>query len=291
MTTLVWFRLDETIAVAEHAMACPAQRITTAQVHAGARLRPALIWTTTDDEDALSSNGVPSWYDEDGQVHAARAWTWQHPATARRGTTDQTDVQRFLPLVRRHRDRRYPLITQLRNGGLRGGHWFVVDTDPQAAGSRDQFQVLDHRTEIAPPEATWVPATVTARAVASGQYPALVADGYTVRGDDVLARFDRPTVEQMIADLEAVHADTNPRTDAMPGEFAVLRFDGDVLQVWWEHDDGHTTRTVEIDRVHADAAGLFAAGAYLWPWHPTSTAPQPDSGLRLPPRANTGRSQ
>ena len=128
-----------------------------------------------------------------------------------------------------------------------------------------------------------MPATVTARAVAGGEYPALVADGYTVRGDDALARFDRPTVEQMITDLDTV------RTDAMPGEFAVLRFDGGRAGgALWEHDDGHTTRTVEIDRVHADADGLFAAGAYLWPWHPTSPAPLPESGSRLPPNPTHG---
>jgi hypothetical protein len=40
--------------------------------------------------------------------------------------------------------------------------------------------------------------------MAGGQYPALVADGYTVCGDDVLARFDRPTLSGMIADLDAV---------------------------------------------------------------------------------------
>src|SRR5215471_18976840 len=51
-----------------HAMACPAHRITTAQVRAGATPQPALIWTATgtDNLDTLSSNGVPVWYDEDG---------------------------------------------------------------------------------------------------------------------------------------------------------------------------------------------------------------------------------
>jgi len=100
---------------------------------------------------------------------------------------------------------------------------------------------------------------------------ALVATDYTVRGDNagsVLARFDRYTVEQMVADLTAVHADTNPRTDPMPGEFAVLRFDGDVLHVLWEHDDGVNERLVEIDRVYPDDAGHYAVGAYLWPWLP-----------------------
>jgi hypothetical protein len=65
-------------------------------------------------------------------------------------------------------------------------------------------------------------------AVAHSADPALVADGYTVRGDDVLARFDRATVEQMAADLAVANA------DSMPGEIAVLRFDGAALLVLWE---------------------------------------------------------
>jgi hypothetical protein len=68
-------------------MACPSHRLTTAQVRAGFPLRPALIWTAaTNEEDALSSNGIPAWYDEDGQDHAAPARTWKHRATGRRGS-------------------------------------------------------------------------------------------------------------------------------------------------------------------------------------------------------------
>ncbi len=123
-------------------------------------------------------------------------------------------------------------------------------------------RLVDHRDEIAPPEATWQPATVTAAAVAHGVYPALVADGYTVRGDDVLARFDRATVEQMADDLRTA----NPAS--MPGEIAILRFGGDVLLVLWEHDDGLQTHQREIDRVYPDPDGFFSVGAYLWPWTP-----------------------
>jgi hypothetical protein len=123
-------------------------------------------------------------------------------------------------------------------------------------------RLVDHRGDIAPADARWTPAAVTAAAVAHGIYPALVADGYTVRGDDVLARFDRATVEQMAADLAVANV------DSMPGEFAVLRFDGDVLLVLWEHDAGLQTRQHEIDRVYPDPGGYYGAGAYLWPWTP-----------------------
>jgi hypothetical protein len=266
----LWFRLDEVRPIAEHAMACPSHHLTREQVAAGARLRPALTWTPTDDGVALSSNGVPLWYDDDGQVHAAHAWTWHHPASGRRGSdaaindTAVNDADRYLPLLRRYRDRRLPLITRLRKGAEHGGHWFVVDTDPARDASRDRYQVLDHRDDLMPPNAPWVRMTVTAGAVWHGQYPALVADGYTVRGDDVIARFERPVVEQMAADLALVHA----CGDSMPGEVAALRFDGDVLSVEFGHDDGHEERWIEVDRVHPDRQGYYAVGAYLWPWTP-----------------------
>jgi len=115
-----------------------------------------------------------------------------------------------------------PVIDVLRDGRHTGRHWVVVDLDP--TGGRligpDAVRLADHRDEIASPDAIWQPATVTATAVAGGVYPALVADGYTVRGDDVLARFDRRTAaEEMVADLTAVHADTNRDSDPMPGEY------------------------------------------------------------------------
>jgi hypothetical protein len=271
MSTRLWFRLDEVVPLATHALTCPSQRITTAQIRAGARLRPALIWTTTDADDTLSSNGLPVWYDEDGHDHTAAAHSWRHPATGRRGTPHEADAERFLMLSARNG--RHPLITLLRRGAQRGGHWFVVETDPAKAASPERFQILDHRDEIAPPQADWVSATVTADAVARRHYPALVADGYTVRGaGDVLARFDRPTVEQMVTDLHAVHTDTNPDTDPMPGEFPVLSFDANVAVVSWQHDDGVDERLVEIDRVHPDSTGHYAIGAYLWPWRPAATA-------------------
>ena len=66
-------------------MACPDHRPTTSQVRAGVPLRPALVWTSTAEEQTLSSNGIPAWFDEDGHEHPAAAWTWRHPATGRSG--------------------------------------------------------------------------------------------------------------------------------------------------------------------------------------------------------------
>lgn len=263
MTSRLWFRLDEILPIAEHALACPAHRLTNAQLLAGQPLRPALVWERDDGEDTMSSNGVPVWCDSDGSPHTARVWTWQHHG--QRGTVglwQRADPRdRYLPLHHHHGP-----LTVLREGAAGGGHWFVFDTDPQLAANLDRFAVCDNRDEIAPPDARWVDATVTAAAVAHGNYPARIADGYSVDGDDVLARFDRATVEAMAADLRI------GSVDAMPGEHPTLRLEQQVLVVLWEHDDGIDTRLVETDRVYSDQDGMYAVGAYLWPW--TRTDPR-----------------
>jgi hypothetical protein len=280
---LLYFRIEQALPLAEYAMSCPTHRLTPEQVAAGARLRPALILTAAADGIGLASNGVPSWYDEDGDLHTAPAWTWHHPGRGRRGTDTAAgnialtgtavtgapasavmgaSAARFLPLSRRYRDRRDPLIRLLRTGAHGGGHWFVVDTDPAHTSSRDRLRVVDHRDDLLPAGTAWTATTVTAAAVWHYRYPALVADGYTVRGDDVIARFDRATVEQMAADLAAVHA----CGDSMPGEVAALHLDGDVVVVSFSHDDGQQESWAEVDRVHPDGQGFYAIGAYLWPW-------------------------
>jgi hypothetical protein len=299
----LYFRVEEALPLAEHAMSCPSHALTREQVAAAARLRPALILTATAGGIGLASNGVPSWYDEDGDSHTAPAWTWHHPGSGRRGTdtaatnlalTDTAPADtgpadtapagaaltgtaassaptaaaaaataaRFLPLSRRSRDRRDSLIRLLRTGARRGGHWLVIDTNPARHGSHDRWQVVDHRADLLPADTAWTATTVTAATVWHHRYPALVADGYTVRGDDVIARFDRDTVEQMATDLATVHA----IGDSMPGEVASLHLDGDVAVVSFSHDDGQQESWAEVDRVQPDRQGFYMIGAYLWPW-------------------------
>ena len=65
----------------------------------------------------------------------------------------------------------------------------------------------------------------------------------------------------MIIDIDIAASD-RPQRDG-----PVLCFDGDVLIVSWEYGPGTETRCREIDRVHPDADGLYAVGAYLWSWH------------------------
>jgi hypothetical protein len=270
-------------------VACPAHRLTRAQVLAGAPVGPALIWTATGHGDTLTSNGVPGWYSEHGRDHAAVAWTWRNPGTGRCGSAAQPGyATAYLPLHADHDGA--PLITRLRQARQAGRHWLAIDIDPASGHliASEAVRLLDHREDIVPDDATWSPAMVTAAAVGGGEYPALIADGYRVLdrdGGDVIARFDPATVDQLVADLLVRHADTNPSTDPMPGEFAVLGFDRDALVVSWEHDDGQTTRLVEIDRVYPDADGLFAVGAFLWPWRTASTV---QGGLRCRRRPRPG---
>src|SRR5207249_1900376 len=142
-----------------------------------------------------------------------RAWTWQHPATGRSGSPAHPGFDTaYLPLDQpTNGTRAVSIIGVLRDGRRTGAHWVGIDL---AAGEHlirpRGLRLVDHREQIAAPDATWKPATVTAGAVADIAYPALAADGYTVRGDDVLARFDRPTVEQMAADLSVVNTDSMP---------------------------------------------------------------------------------
>jgi hypothetical protein len=266
-----WFRFDEVYPIAEHAMASPRHRLTTAQALAGARLGPALVWRATDTGDELHSTGAPAWFGEDRAEHTAWARTWQHTVTEQWATAAAPGYHTaYLPLdlpPGAGADRT-AVIDLLREARATGRHWIALSIDPDQHHliTADAVRLLDHRDQIAPPDAVWVPARVTADAVDGGAYPALVADGYCIGGGDVIARFDRATVEQMVLDLIERHADQNPATDPMPGELAVLGFDGDVLVVSWEHDDGEQDWLTEIDRVHPDADGRYAAGAYLWPW-------------------------
>jgi hypothetical protein len=255
-------------------MACPTQRLTDAQALAGAPLRPALVWTGTPVLDVLVSNGVPVWYGERGATHAAEAHTWRHINTGRYGTAHRNGYDRaYLPLD-------VPtgnllLIDVLRRARHTGRHWVTVDIDP-ADGHLirpERVRLAEHRSQLIPPGSSWVPATVTSTAVAGTVYPALVADGYTSDAGHELPRFDRATVEQLIADLQAVHANPDRQSDAMPGEYPHLRLTGDILVVFEEHDDGQDSTYRQADRVHPDADGRYALGAYTWPWQLVPAAP------------------
>ncbi|WP_435124428.1 hypothetical protein [Micromonospora tulbaghiae] len=267
----LWLRLKDVLPLAEHAMACPAHRVTGAQTLAGAALRPALVWAGTPARDVLVSNGVPVWYGERGAPHAADAHTWRHTPTGRYGTAWRDGYDNaYLPLDAGAGQ--LPVIDMLRRARHTGRHWVTVDIDPTDGHliRPEQVRVAEYRTDLIPPDGEWMAATVTSTAVAGGSYPALLPDGYTSNAGHQLPRFDRPTVEQMIADLDGVHANPDRTSDPMPGEYPHLRFTGHVLVVFDEHDDGEHVTYRETDRVHPDAEGRYPLGAHTWPWQLTA---------------------
>ena len=270
--TRSWWQLTHVLPLAEHAMAAPGHQLTGAQVAAQAPTQPALIWTSSPANgfspggDWLDSNGTPGWYDPDGTIHQTEALTWRHPSSGQTGSPGQPDPgMGFLPLT--HHDPRYArrrpaLIDVLRRGARTGAHWFALDTTTTGPA---RFIVSDHRHDIAPPTATWVPANVTSPTIGDRWYPALIADGYTT-GDGVIARFDPATVSAMAEYLLDRHLDRNPATDLMPGELPLLRIDGPAVAVLWSADDGLRERWVEVDRVYPDHDGRYPLGAFQWRW-------------------------
>ena len=271
--TRLWWPLREVLPLAEHAMAAPRHQLTGAQVAAKAPTQPALIWTSTPADgsalggDWLSSNGTPGWYDEEGVTHHAAARTWRHRVTGVSGSPGQPDpALGFLPLTyyslaKGWRDRP-GLIDVLRRGARNGAHWFAFDT---SIIGLDRFVVTDHRHDIAPPTARWVPAKVTSPILGDQRYPALIADGYTT-GDGVIARFDAATVSAMAEYLQDRHRDRDPHTDLMPGELPLLRFTNTAVAMSWSHDDGVREWWVEVDRTYPDHEGRHAIGAFHMCW-------------------------
>ncbi|MGC4851836.1 hypothetical protein ACLQ24_00200 [Micromonospora sp. DT4] len=259
----IWWRLADVSPLAEHAIHTPTVNAPARLLERAGRLNamPGLIFELdADGDDTLASTGWPAWYGEDGQPHRAYALTWRHPATATSGSYDHAAPRGdYLLLTVIRRDRSIPrVIDTIREGVQRKHHWFWVDTTgrwPFPCGT------ADHRDEIVPDTATWIPATVTSRAVHGHRYPALVADGYLGAGG-VLPRFTRETAAEIAADLARLNEDG----ELMPGEFPTMRFDGDVAVISWQQHSLTDERVLEIDRCHRDAEGLYAIGAYQWTW-------------------------
>jgi hypothetical protein len=270
----LWFRLHEVLPLAEHAIACFTHRITGAQTVSGAPNGPALIWTGTATLDILTSNGVPVWYGENGTTHAAEAYTWRDTA-GRYGTarTDGYDTA-YLPLATIGGNPG-PVMSLLRTARLSGLSWVPVDID--SADNHlippTRVHAVDHRDDIVPTAATWTPAEVTCRDLADQPYPALVADGYTSDSGHLLARFDQPTIERIIADLDTIHANPDRNSDPMPGEYPILRLSGDGLTVIEERDNGHATTGHVTDYLRPDGDGSYPLGAHLWRWRHTTSRP------------------
>jgi hypothetical protein len=266
----LWLRLDDIVPLAEHAVACPDHSLTRAQTLAHAPLGPALIWTGNAECDRLVSNGVPAWHDPDGSLHGAYARTWRHIATDRYGTANIDGYHTaYLPLFG---DGDQPdLIDAIRAARTDERHWRRVDIDPADAHRITAHRVGfdEHRGDLVPADTRWVPADVTSDTVAGATYPALIPDGYESDSGYLLPRFDRPTVEHLVADLDTIHHNTDRTSDPMPGEYPWLRLNeryGHVLSVQEEIDNGVTSTWRRVDLVHPDAEGRYSIGAFGWPW-------------------------
>jgi hypothetical protein len=267
MSNRLWFRLDDVLPLAEHAMACFTHRITGAQAAAPAPSRPALIWTSTAVLDVLTSNGVPLWYGERGTTQAAEAHAWRD-ASGRYGTawTDGYDTA-YLPLAT-HDGSAGPVIDLLRGARYSGHSWVSVDIDPadRHLVGAGRVHVAACRDDLVPAGTAWSQALVTCRDVDDMPYPALAADGYTSDSGHLLVRFDQPTIARMAADLDEVHANADRNSDPMLGEYPVLRLRGDVLTVVEQHDNGQAVTYRVTDHITPDGDGYYPVGAYLWPW-------------------------
>ena len=267
MSHRLWFRLGDVLPLAEHAMACFTHRISGAQAAVPAPSGPALIWTSTAVLDVLTSNGVPLWYGERGTTQAAEAHAWRD-ASGRYGTawTDGYDTA-YLPLTT-HDAGDSPVIDLLRGVRYSGHSWVTVDIDPadRHLVGADRVHVAACRDELVPAGTAWSQSMVTCRDVDDMPYPALAADGYTSDSGHLLVRFDQPTIARMAADLDAVHANADRNSDPMPGEYPVLRLNGDVLIVVEQHDNGQAVTYRVTDHISPDGDGYHPLGAYLWPW-------------------------
>lgn len=263
--TRLWWRLEDVLPLAEHAMACTAQARTAAQNLAHAADGPALTWTSTSGLDLLTSNGEPGWHTSTGRPQHAEAYTWQHRAGGYGTAWRDTYHTAHLPLAA---DGGRPgVIDTLRAARHTGAHWLRVDIVPAdgylIAGHR--IATAAHRDQLVPDGARWRRGTVTSPVVDHVDYRAWIATDYVADHGGLLARFDRSTAERLVDDLGHLHM--NP--SSMPGKYPLLRWDDDVVVMLHEHDSGGLgSAYTEADRIPPDADGLYPIGAYLWAWEP-----------------------
>ncbi|TWJ25111.1 hypothetical protein [Micromonospora endolithica] len=255
----LWFRGEDVLPLAEHALACPTHRLTRAQLAAGEHNTPALILRRTGSEGQLRSNGVPLWYSPQGDEQVAHGGSWR-----RQNAPAEPDQHLYLPLRHVNADGRR-LIDILRAGRDLDQPWLAIDTDtwPGTALDARAVTLLDYRAEIAPPGTRWRPAMVTSARTGDGGYPALVADGCDTGVDGhLICRFHPHTVRRMAADLAGPW-----RLGTMPGEYPLLRFDGTTAVLLEESDLGDGIRLDVDDRCYPDQDGYYSIGAYRWLWH------------------------
>ncbi|MBU8857746.1 MULTISPECIES: hypothetical protein [unclassified Micromonospora] len=287
MSNRLWFRVEDVLPLAEHALACPTHRLTRAQMTAGEHNTAALALRRRGSSGSLRSNGVPLWHTSAGIEQVADGASWR-----RVDQSPPPEQHFYLPLRHADPDGRR-LIDVLRAGRSLERTWLAVDTDVWPGTTLDAAHVdlVDHRAEIAPAGTRWRPAVVTSPRVDHRCYPALVADGYDTGEDgNLICRFDPHTTRHLVEDLSGPW-----RAATMPGEHPLPRFDGTCLVLLEEMDLGDGIRLTINDRCYPDRDGYYSIGAYQWQWRAVSRPTRAGrfmplrSRLRLETTAVTGR--
>jgi hypothetical protein len=264
MPERLWFRFDDIWPLAEHALHCLDHEPPAMPVGVGPA-GPALVWTGTGGLDLLTSTGMPTWYGRRGTPHAAEAHTWRDPhGRSRTAGRDGGYTTAYLPLTS-DSGAPGPVISLLRSNLHSGNGWVTVDIDPTDRHLMDAYRlhvVADH-DELVPPAATWDLGAVTCPQVGGRTYWGMVAD-HTSDSGDLLVRFTRDTVEQIIADLQ--HPIDAPVPAKTAGQARIgLGLDGDVLAVY-RLTPGHQRPHRVTDYLTADSDGRYSLGAYVWSW-------------------------
>ncbi|MFJ6199152.1 hypothetical protein [Micromonospora sp. NPDC092111] len=274
MSSRLWFRVEDVLPLAEHALACPTHRLTRAQLMAGEHNTPALTLRHLGADGHLRSNGLPIWCSRDGDEHVAHGRSWRCV-----DATAAPEMDLYLPLRHAGPDGRR-LIDVLRAARTVDRHWLAITTDiwPGCTIDTSHIEVSDHRAEIAPPDTRWRPGMVTAPRLGGRYYPALVADGHAIGEDgQLICRLHPRTMRQLAADLGGPW-----RAGTLPGEHPLVRFDGVTAVLLEETDTGDAVRLDVDDRCYPDRDGYYSIGADRWLWHTSTTVavPLPDR-LRL----------
>ncbi|MBG0568221.1 hypothetical protein [Actinoplanes aureus] len=266
MSHRLWFRLDEVVPLAEHAMHCLGHEPAAGAPDDLGPAGPALIWTSTASLDLLTSTGLPTWYGRNGTPHAAEAQAWRDPHGRYQTAGRDGYTTACLPLTS-DSGIPGPVIHLLRSRVSRGKGWLTLDIDPADPHLMDAYRVhvVSDRDDLVLDGAVWRPGLVTCPQVADRTYWGLVAD-HTTNGGDLIVRFTRGIVEQIADDLQARHAAAKPAGAAPPGPaHPGLGFDGDVLAVY-RLDPGHVQPHRTTDHLTPDSDNRYPLGAYVWPW-------------------------
>ncbi|WP_328463612.1 hypothetical protein OHA21_38395 [Actinoplanes sp. NBC_00393] len=266
MTRRLWFRLDDVLPLAEHAMHCLSHEPATGIPGDLGPARPALIWTSTASLDLLTSTGLPTWYGRNGTPHTAEAHGWRDPHGRYRPAGRDGYTTAYLPLTSGS-GTPGPVISLLRSNLSCGKGWVTLDIDPADRHLMDAYRVhvMSDRDDLVPDGTVWQPGPVTCPQVGDRTYWGLVAD-HTTNGGDLIVRFTRDTVEQIADDLRVQHAAPRPSVTVSAGTaHPGLGFDGDVLTVY-RLDPGHVQPHRTTDHLTPDSDSRYPLGAYVWPW-------------------------